>query len=173
MVSKNSVKWMAVSLFLFHLLFACAAPVQVRRELPPFPDGFLGAKWGSSLEEVKKAIDKDGNHGFQDSTSQYPYALYATGNYLNHPATFSYFFTPKSQKLYRVDVTFKGLEAYGKAKAALDERFKAPTYSKKDVDHWSWPDSSLVILQKDATDVQISFSSGSLLVLNQKEGEGK
>ena len=141
-------------------------------EPPPPPDGFLSVKWGASVEEAKKAIETDENRWFKDSTAQQPFALYASGRYLNDPAIFSYFFTPKSKKLYRVDVTFSDLGVYGKAREEWIQKFKNPSFSQTDVDHWSWGDNSLIILQRDAANVQISLSNGNLLVLNQKEGDG-
>ncbi len=125
---------------------------------------------GDSVEEVKRAIATDGDKWFQDNTDKPPYILYASGNYLDDPALFTYFFTPKSKKLYRVDVTFSDLKVYEKAKNILIQKFKKPSYSQPDVDHWSWDDKSLIILQKNATHIQISYSSGPLLILNQKEG---
>jgi hypothetical protein len=52
----------------------------------------------------------------------------------------------------------------------LIQKIKKPSYSQPDVDHWSWDDKSLIILQENATHIQISYSSGPLLILNQKEG---
>jgi hypothetical protein len=82
-----------VSLFLF--LLGCAAPVRTIVEPPPFPEGFLSARWGTSVDDVKKAIAKDGNEWYQDQLENPPFASYASGRYLDTPALFSYFFSPK------------------------------------------------------------------------------
>ncbi|MFH1349742.1 MAG: hypothetical protein ABII26_02280 [Pseudomonadota bacterium] len=161
-----------VSFLVLSLLWGCAAPVQVIKEPPVRLEGFMSSKWGASPEEVKKAVEQDGIKWFQDHTGETPYTLYASGTYLDHSAIFSYFFTPKTKKLYRVDVTFNDLRAYEKGKGHLFQTFKTPSFSQKDLDHWSWLDRSLLILQKDQTHVQISFSNGDLLLLNQKEREG-
>ena len=159
-----------ISFILFTFFSGCAVPVRVVIEPPAKLDGFMNAKWGASIEEVKKAIEANGNKWFQDRTDEPPYALYASGTYLDYPAIFSYFFTPKSKKLYRVDVTFNDMMVYEKAKSHLIQKFKEPSFSQKDVDHWSWEDKSLIILQRDATSVQISYSNGPLLEMNQREG---
>lgn len=172
MDSRDFIKGILVSSFLLALLLGCAAPVRIATEPPPFPDGFLRAKWGGSIEEVKKAIEMDGLKWFQESTEKLPHALYASGTSLNYPAIFTYFFTPKSKRLYRVDVTFNELSVYEKARSDLIEKFKSPSYFQKDVDHWSWKDASLIVLQKDAANVQMSFSNGTFLILNHKEGNG-
>ena len=169
MDSKYLIRMMLVIAFLLAILSGCPAPVWVSKE-PPVPlDPFLSSKWGDSVEEVKRAISIDGNKWFQDRTEELPRALYAFGTYLDHPAIFSYFFTPKSKKLYRVDVTFSDLKVYEKAKNVLIQKFKKPSHSQPDVDHWSWNNKSLIILQKNTTDVQISYSSGPLLIQNQEE----
>ena len=152
------------------LLVSCAVPVRVAIEPPVRLEGFLNAKWGAPIEETQKAIEMDGNKWFQDHTGTPPYTLYAHGTSLGYPSLFSYFFTPVSKKLYRADVTFSDLKIYEKAKEHLIQKFKNPSFSQKDVDHWSWNDKSLLILQKDSTHVQISYSNGPLLELNQKEG---
>jgi hypothetical protein len=121
------------------------------------------------VEEVKRAIAIDGNKWFQDRTEGPSHELYAFGTYLDHPAIFSCFFTPMSKKLYRVDVTFSDLKVYEKAKNVLIQKFKEPSQSQADVDHWSWNNKSLIILQKNTTDVQISYSSGPFLIQNQEE----
>ena len=170
MDSKYFVKMMLVFTFLLAILSGCAAPVWVAKE-PPVPLGqFMSSKWGDSVEEVKRAVAIDGNKWFQDSTEEPSHALYAFGTYLDHPAIFSYFFTPKSKKLYRVDVTFSDLRIYEKAKNFLIEKFKEPSHSQPDVDYWSWNNKSLIILQRNNTDVQVSYSSGPLLIQNQEEG---
>jgi hypothetical protein len=158
------------SLFLF--LWGCAAPVRTIVEPPPFPEGFLGARWGTSVDEVKKAIAKDGNEWYQDRLEAPTYAIYASGRYLDTQALFSYFFTPKSKRLYRVDVTFDDVRIHGKARNHLLERFGQPTYSRPDGDHWSWRDKSLVIFQLDPTHVQMSYLSGPLAVMNYEETTG-
>jgi hypothetical protein len=167
---KVFTKMIFLSFFVFILLIGCAVPVRVAIEPPARLEGFLSTKWGASAEECKLAIEMDRNKWFQDRTEEPPHALYAFGTYLDHPAIFSYFFTPKSKKLYRVDVTFNDLKVYEKAKNILIQKFRKPSYSQPDVDHWSWDDKSLIILQRDATNGQISFSNGPLLELNQKEG---
>jgi len=40
------------------------------------------------------------------------------------------------------------------------------------VDHWAWDDRSLVILQRNEENVQISYSNGPLLEINYREKEG-
>jgi|GEM_PF-1600453 len=138
---------------------------------PPF-SGFKGAIWGNSVEEVKKISETEGKNIFEDRTHRPPYALYASGTYLNSLATFSYFFTPKSKKLYRVDVTFKDLGIYQRVKEDLIRGLKAPDYSQPEVDHWSWTDMSLVIFQREPDCIQISYSGGEMLKLNHQEGDG-
>ena len=170
MDSKVFTKMIFLSFFVFTLLMGCAVPVRVTIEPPVRLEGFMSAKWGASVEECKGAIERDRNKWFQDRTGEVPHALYAFGAYLDHPAIFSYFFTPMSKKLYRVDITFSDLKGYEDTKNDLIQRFKKPTFSQKDVDHWSWEDKSLIILQRDAINAQISFSNGPLLELNQKEG---
>jgi hypothetical protein len=77
-------------------LWGCAGPVRTIVEPPTFPEGFLGARWGTSVAEGKKAIAKDGNEWYQDQLETPPYTTYASGRYLDTPALFSYFFTGKS-----------------------------------------------------------------------------
>jgi hypothetical protein len=158
------------SLFLF--LGGCAGPARTIVEPPSFPEGFLGARWGTSVDEAKKAIAKDGNEWYQDRLEAPPCAIYASGRYLDTPALFSYFFTPKSKRLYRLDVTFDDVKIHGKARNHLLERFGQPTYLRPDGDHWSWRDKSLVIFQLDPTHVQISYLSGPLAVMNYEETTG-
>ena len=158
------------SLFLF--LWGCAAPVRTIVEPPPFPEGFLSARWGTSVDEVKQAFAKDGLAWYQDRLEAPPYSSYASGRYLDTPALFSYFFTPKSKRLYRADVTFDDVKVHGKMRNHLLERFGQPTYSRPDGDHWSWRDKSLVIFQVDPTHVQISYLSGPLAVMNYEEATG-
>jgi len=170
MESKHIIKLVLISSLLLVILSGCPKVVWVSKQ-PPVPlDTLLSSKWGDSVDEVKRAIEKDGNQWFKDDTHQSPFSLYASGRYLEHPALFSYFFTPKSKKLYRIDVTFSDLKVYEKAKNTLIQKYKNPSYSQTDIDHWSWDDISLLILQKDPTHLQISYSSGPLLELNQKEG---
>jgi len=172
MKSKYFVKLPLIVPLMTVLLWGCAAPVRIVTEPPPFPDGLMSAKWGASVQDVRRAILPDGIKLFEERTDGPPYALYATGAYLNIPVTFSYFFTPKSKKLFRVDITFEGPKSYGEVRNDLIQKFKGPSFSQKGVDHWSWKDKSLVILQKDLSNVQISFSSGPFLMLNQEEGNG-
>jgi len=165
----TKIKMMIISIFLLPILSGCPTPVWVSKE-PMVPmEPFLSSKWGDSVDEVKKAIEKDGNRWFQDNIDRPPYTIYASGNYLENPAIFSYFFTPKSKRLYRVDVTYSDLKVYEKNKSTLIQKYKMPSYSQPNVDHWSWDDKSLVILQRDATHVQLSYASGPLLIQNQKE----
>ncbi len=158
------------SLFLF--LWGCAAPVRTIVEPPPFPEVFLSARWGTSVDGVKKAIAEDGNEWYQDRLEAQPYSSYASGRYLDTPALFSYFFTPKSKRLYRVDVTFDDVKVHGKVRDHLLERFGQPSYSRSDGDHWSWRDKSLVIFQLAPTHVPNSCLSAPLAVMNYEEATG-
>ena len=160
------------SLILFVLLTGCAALPPGPIEPPPFPDAFMNSRWGDSVAEVKDAIERNGSLMFQDGTANPPYALYASGTFFEEPAIFSYFFTPKSKKLYRVDVTYREPGVYEKVRRLLIQRFNDPTYSQKDVDHWSWKDDSLVIFQREPSFVQVSYSNGPLSRLNHHEGDG-
>jgi hypothetical protein len=54
----------------------------------------------------------------------------------------------------------------------LMQRFKSPTHSQKDTDHWFWTNNSLVILQKEPSFFQVSYSNGPFLSLNHREGNG-
>jgi hypothetical protein len=161
-----------IFLFLLVLLTGCAAPPRGPIEPPAFPDAWMNSKWGDSIEEVKRAIEKDGNRMFQEDTERPPYAIYASGTFLEQPAILSYFFTPKSKKLYRVDVTYHNPDVYAKVRGEMIQRFKSPTYSKGDVDHWSWKDDSLIIVQKTGSLVQVSYSNGVFSKLNHQEGNG-
>jgi hypothetical protein len=161
-----------IFLFLLVVLAGCAAQEMMVATPPPFPEGVLSARWGMPVERVKQAIEGDGNRIFQDDTQKLPFGLYATGTYMSAPATLSYFFTPKSGKLYRVDVTFGDIKIYESAKGYLVREFNNPGFSRADTDHWSWPDNSLIILQKDSSHVQVSCSSGPFLKLNHEEGAG-
>ena len=158
--------------FLLLFLWGCAAPVRTIVEPPPFPEGFMSARWGMSVDEVKKAIARDGHAWYQDQLEAPPYASYAHGCYLDAPALFSYFFTPKSKRLYHVDMTFDDVRTHGKVRYHLVERFGQPTYSRSDGDHWSWQDKSVVIFQFDSTHVQVGYFSGPLAVANYEEATG-
>lgn len=158
--------------FLLFTLLGCVAPPRGPVEPPPFPDTWMNSRWGDSVEDVRKAIDSGGSKVFEDSTEKSPYALYGSGTFLDHPAVLSYFFTPKSKKLYRVDVTYNDAGVYGKVRGGLIQKFNGPTYSQKDVDHWSWRDDSLVILQSGPSSVQVSYSMGLFSRLNHQEGNG-
>src|SRR3990172_6003538 len=105
-------KSIIVSLFLCTVLAGCATQEKVVPYRPPLPEGVMNARWGMTVERVKQAIETDGNRYFQDDTNKPPYALYASGTYLNAPTTLSYYFTPKSRKLYRIDATFEELKIY-------------------------------------------------------------
>lgn len=154
----------------FTILYGCVTPVMLIKEPPLKIEGFMNAKWGCSVEECKKAIEKDGNKWFEDKTDRPPYAIYAHGVYFGSKAIFSYFFTPKSKKLYRVDLTYDDLTLYANLKDNLLSKLKEPSYSQKDIDHWSWKDRSLVILQRDSENIQLNYSNGPLLELNKEEG---
>lgn len=172
MHSKRLIPFIVLSLLSAASLFNCATPNPVKIEPPPLPEGVMSARWGSSVEEIKKTIDTEGVQWFQDKTETPPHALYASGNYMNTPAIFSYFFTPHSRKLYKVTLTFDDPMIYAKARDDLIRKFGPPSFSQPDVDHWSWEDKSLVILQKDPSHVQVSYSSGPFLILNHEEQEG-
>lgn len=160
-----------VCLIIFGGLFGCVTLPPVVEKMPPF-NGFMGARWGISVEDAKKVIETEGKKVFEDRTNRPPYALYASGVYLNSPSVFSYFFTPKSKKLYRMDMTFKDLTIYQKAKEDLIGKFGNPSYSQPEIDHWSWTDKSLVIFQRESDCIQISYSGGEMLKLNHQEGDG-
>jgi len=156
---------------LFVCVFGCATlPPQVEK-LPPF-QGFAGVKWGASLEEAKRVAEAEGKKVFEDRTYRPPYAFYASGTSLNSPAVFSYFFTPKSKKLYRVDLTFRDVSVHKKLLEDLIGKFGQPSYSQPNVDHWSWTDKTLVILQRDPGCIQIAYSDGECSELNHREGNG-
>ncbi len=160
---------LTISLLLLIGLGGCSRPFERAADIVAPPKGFLHAFWGMSVEAVKEGIRKDGHLCFQDGTDKPPYALHASGDQWGYSAIFSYFFTPLTKRLYRVDVTFGDLRAYEKAREQFLEASKGPAYIQDGVEHWSWGDRSLVILQKDSTSVQVSFSSGPWLVLNQEE----
>ncbi|RPJ11310.1 MAG: hypothetical protein EHM36_01690 [Deltaproteobacteria bacterium] len=172
MDSAHPARKVFVPVLLLAVLCSCVTPARKAGETPEPPSGFLSSRWGATVDEVREAIRKDGNRWFQDSTDKVPCALYASGNYWDFSAIFSYLFTPTTRKLYRVDVTFSDIRAYEKAREHLIRTYKGPAYTQAEVEHWSWGDKSLVILQKDPTTVQVSFSSGPFLILNRKEGSG-
>ncbi len=161
-----------IGLFVLILQAGCATMSYTTIEPPPLPEGVMGARWGNSVEEIKKTIDTEGIEWFQDKTDEPPYALYASGTYLKAPAIFSFFFTPRSKKLYKVTVTLDDLTLYDKVKAQLIQRFGEPSFSQSEVDHWSWKDKSLVILQRDSSQLQMSYLSGPFLIMNHEEGGG-
>ena len=146
----------------------CASLPSKVEKAPPF-NSFFGTRWGISIEEAKKVMESEGKKLFLDEAGKSPYALYASGTYLNSPAIFSYFFTPKSKRLYRVDVTLKDLSLYQKSKQDLIEKLGPPSYSQPGVDHWSYADRSLVIFQKESDSIQISYSGGEMLMRNYQE----
>lgn len=166
---KHVIKLVIILSLLTAILSGCPAPLRKPVWPPNKPDGFMSAKWGISPEDSKKAIENDQSKWFQDNTAEVPFALYASGSYIGSSAIFSYFFTPKSKRLFRVDLTFDDIGIYEKLKDHLIGKFKEPSFSQKDLDHWFWEDRSLVILQRDDKNVQISFSNGPLLELNQRE----
>jgi hypothetical protein len=167
-----SKEWPLVvfSSILFLFLFSCATVPRVEK-LPPF-QGFSGAKWGISIEEAKRVAEAEGKKVFEDRTYRPPYAFYASGTSLSSPVIFSYFFTPKSKKLYRVDLTFRDVAVHKKLLEDLKGKFGQPSYSQPNVDHWSWTDYTLVILQRQPDGVQIAYSGGELSGLNHREGNG-
>ena len=83
------------------VLLGCAAQEKVTREPPAFPEGVANTRWGMQVKEVKEAVET-----FQDDTEKSPYALYASRKQFDLPAIVSYFFTLKTTKLYRIDLTF-------------------------------------------------------------------
>jgi hypothetical protein len=168
-----SKRWLLAVLcvILFLSFFSCAtSPLKVEK-LPPF-QGFSGTRWGASIEEAKRAAEGEGKKVFEDRTDRPPYAFYAAGPYLNSPAIFSYCFTPKSKKLYRVDLTFGDLTVYKKIFEDLAGKFGPPSYSQPSVDHWSWTDKTLVILQREPDCTQVAYSDGEGSELNHREGNG-
>lgn len=166
---RRSLAFLVLFLPVIGLGGGCAPPFPKMADVGSPPKGFLHASWGMGVEEVKEAIRKDGHRWFQDRTDRPPYALYASGDQWDFSAIFSYFFTPLTKRLYRVDVTFGDIRAYEKAREHLIQLYKGPAYAQNGVEHWSWGDRSLVILQQDSTSVQVSFSSGPWLILNRQE----
>jgi hypothetical protein len=71
-----------------------------------------------------------------------------------------------------VDVTFRDLTIYQKAKEDPIGKFGNPSYSQPEIDQWSWTDKSLVIFQRDPDCIQISYSGGEMSKLNDQEGNG-
>jgi hypothetical protein len=151
-------------------LLSCATP-PVAERVPPFK-AFMGTSWGISPEDAKRVIESEGRKVFEERLNEPPYALYASGTYLNSPAIFTYFFTPKSKKLYRVDLTFKDLNAYQRVKTHLMNELQAADYSLPKIDYWSWSDMSMVILQQEPDSFQLSYSGGEIAKLNHEEGNG-
>jgi len=148
------------------------APLPPRPEkLPPF-HGFDGVTWGTPLEEAKKKVKAEGKVVFEERTSRPPFAFYATGTYVDSPALFTYFFTPKSKKLYRVDVTLNDPMVHKSISEDFTKKFGPPAHSQGNVDHWSWTDKTVVILQIDPEAVQIAYSDGAYALLNHQEGDG-
>jgi hypothetical protein len=156
-----------VLLLMFAVLLGCAAQQQKPvTQMPAFPEGVADTKWGMQVKEVKEAVET-----FQDDTGKPPFALYASRKQFDLPAIVSYFFTPKSKKLYRTDVTFNDPAVYGVVRGKLAQMFKDPIFTQPDREVFLWEDSSALILQRDSNSVQVSFSSGPLLKLNNEEGE--
>src|SRR4030042_4888587 len=93
---------LAILLFvMFAVLLGCAAQQKPVTEPPAFPEGVADARWGMQVKEVKEAVET-----FQDDAGKPRFALYASRKHFELPAIVSYLFTPKSNKLYRTDVTF-------------------------------------------------------------------
>jgi hypothetical protein len=161
---KSGSAWM-LSFFLLAVLFGCAAQQKPVAEPPAFPGGVADAKWGMEATDVKQAVQT-----LQDDTAKPPFALYASRNQFDQPATVSYFFTPKSKKLYRTDITFNDPGVYDAVKKRLRETFKEPMFAQADREIWLWKDNSTLVLQKNSSSAQVSFSNGSLVRLNNEEG---
>ena len=75
-------------------------------------------------------------------------------------------------ELYRVDLTFRDVSVHKKLLEDLIGNFGQPSYSQPNVDHWSWTDMTLVILQRLPDGVQIAYSGGECSELNHREGNG-
>jgi hypothetical protein len=157
--------WVVLLLLMFAVLLGCAAQDKVVKEPPAFPESVADARWGMQVKEVKEAVET-----FQDDTEKSPSALYASRKQFGLPAVVSYFFTPKSKKLYRIDVTFSDPGVYGDVRAKLAEMFKAPTFIQPDNEVFLWKDNSVLILQRNPGSVQVSFMNGPLSKLNHEEG---
>jgi hypothetical protein len=123
------------------------------------PSHFMGARWGMSIEETREVIRSEAKRVTQDDTKGNTPVLYAKGIFLGSQANFSYFFTPKSKRLYRVDVTFNDSRMYEKVKAYLTKRFKGPTSSQQNMDQWMWGDKGRIDLKKEPGQVLLSYSS--------------
>jgi hypothetical protein len=142
--------------FLLSLLFLLLLNLQAMAQPPSH---FMGARWGISIEEAREVIKSEAKRIFQDDTKANMPVLYAKGIFLGSQATFSYFFTPKSKKLYRVDVTFNDPQMYKKAKAYLIKRFNEPTSSQQNMDQWTWEDKSRIELKGEPNQVFLSYVS--------------
>ena len=156
---------LAIVLLLMFAVLGCAAQQKALTEPPAFPEGVADTKWGMQVKEAKEAVET-----FQDDTGKPPFALYALRKHFDLPAIVSYFFTPKSKKLYRTDVTFNDPGAYGAVRGKLAQMFKDPTFTQPDSEIFLWKDDSMLILQKNPNSVQVSFLKGPLLELNNEEG---
>ncbi len=162
----NFKSMLAICLLLIITVFLGCTATQQRpvSEEPAFPEGVADARWGMQVKEVKgrwrhsrMTRGRRPSHSTpRESTSTSPIV--------------SYFFTPNSKKLYRTDVTFGDPGVYGAVRGNLVHMFKNPTIAQPDTEVWTWRNSSMVILQKNPDSVQISFSSGPLLKLNNEEG---
>jgi hypothetical protein len=71
-----------------------------------------------------------------------------------------------------MDVTFRDLTIYRKAKEDPMGKFGNPSCSQPEIDQWFWTGKTLVIFQRDANCIQISFSSGEMPKLNDQEKNG-
>jgi hypothetical protein len=156
---------MVLLVLMVAVLLGCAAQEKVVTEPPAFPEGVADTKWGMQVKEVKEAVET-----FQDDTEKSPSALYASRKYFDLPAIVSYFFAPKSKKLYRIDVTFSDAGVYGTVRGKLAQIFKDPTYTHLNIEVFLWKDSSMLILQSNPNSTQVSFMSGPLSKLNYEEG---
>ena len=156
---------------LFVCFFSCATLPPKVEKLPPF-HGFAGVKWGTSIQEAKKVAEAEGKKVLKTEHLNLRLLFMQSGTHLNSPVIFSYFFTPKSKKLYRVDLTFRDVAVHKKALEDLVGKFGQPSYSQPNVDHWSWTDKTLVILQREPDCIQIAYLGGELSELNHREGNG-
>ncbi len=152
-------------LLILVVLLGCAAQDKVVREPSAFPESVADARWGMQVKEVKEAVET-----FQDDTEKSPSALYASRKLFGLPATVSYFFTPKSKKLYRIDVTFNDPGVYGDVRGKLEQTYRYPVSTRPDDEVFLWKDDSVLLVQKNPGSVQVSFMSGPLLKLNSEEG---
>jgi hypothetical protein len=133
------------------------------------PSHFMGARWGISIEEAREVIKAEAKRIVKDDTKESRPALHAKGLFLGSQTTLTYFFTPRSKRLYRVDVIFDRLQMYEKAKAYLVKRFDPPSSSQSGIDIWSWEDKSHIQLSKAADQVVLSYSSGELSKIHDQE----